>query len=219
MSDDAIQALMQQGRSALQSGDMDRARNLYEQVLAQIDSTLSETGRSARFMLGLIEIHTANYNQARYIYVALLDEAQSYKDPRGEHLIRHQLGIIEWLDGQYGAALGNLAAEKTLLNVHFPDANCAHAANAYIQGDVMLAMGRADAAADLMRQALALVENCDELTVEANVYRGLGDVAVAIKDYAAAQRHYSHSHNLFVQAGQDQAAAEIARKRDEITST
>lgn len=134
-------------------------------------------------MSGFLRVH-GHWDQAAALHLAALAAARQADDRAGQASTLEQLGILEWLTGDYPAAAASLRQAMDLFRDLGEQLGQASVLNQL--GTVQQLTGDYPAAAASQQQALALFSDLDHLPGQAAALNDLGIVQRLTGDYPAA---------------------------------
>jgi class 3 adenylate cyclase/tetratricopeptide (TPR) repeat protein len=143
---------------------------------------------------GFLRVH-GHWDQAAALNQAALAIARQADDRAGQASTLEQLGILEWLTGDYPAAAASLQQALALFGDLGEQLGQASVLNQL--GDVQQLTGDYPAAAASQQQALALFRDLDHLAGQASALNDLGIVQRLTGDYTAAAASQQRSLALF----------------------
>ncbi|GMA16650.1 hypothetical protein E5F05_13195 [Deinococcus metallilatus] len=163
----------------------------------------SDPGQMA---LGYALAHDRRFDEAREVYGRL---RAAHAGQPWEHVPLHQLGTVERLAGNPGAALRLFEEERALIE-RLPEDERAfkRAVNGYEVGVNRLALGEAEEARAALTAALADAQAADDPMTLGCVHRALGNLAARAGDRDTALTEYRQAQAAFQEADDERAAAE-----------
>ncbi|WP_424952256.1 tetratricopeptide repeat protein [Deinococcus sp.] len=133
----------------------------FRDLLAMPALTISER-QQARFGLGYALAFLQQFEEARNLFDPLRPEARAGGDPGAEHRALHQVGMVERLAGNWGAAQDCFERERDLI-AHLGNGDLAVAINAYELGLTSLKLGQTEQAKSWPDLSLNRAERTDDL--------------------------------------------------------
>jgi tetratricopeptide (TPR) repeat protein len=204
-----ISKLLNEAFEAFDNDHLDKAERLYRKAVALIGEQDSVDYRNALHMLAFVKSHQGDFVEARQIYTSLRLDAVSRGDRSSEAVALHQLGMVERLAGEYGAAISLFEQEFALRSKHLPDDYLGFSANLYEQGYIALLKGELDRAHGLLFQALRCSADVSDYICAACASRGLGEVEAARRNFLEARQYFLLSMRDFLRAGDERGANEV----------
>ncbi|GGJ24772.1 tetratricopeptide repeat protein [Deinococcus roseus] len=191
--------LSEQAWDAFDAGDLERARDLYENHLRA-----HPQDEQARFGLGYVYVNLGLFQEAEDLYQKLFQEAVEKQDPRG-HQAMHQIGMLRRLQGDYEGALTAFEQEKPLI----PDDAFPRAINSYELGMCHLRLGNTEKASLELHTSLFYAQRSTDLIAQACAYRGIGELHLAEENYTEAQPAFLEALRCFEAAGEKRGVEDI----------
>lgn len=204
-----IEQLLNEAFQAFDNDQLDQAERLYRQVIALIEDVNSDDYRNALHMLAFVKSHQGDFDEAHQIYTSLRLGALKREDKTAEAIALHQLGMVERLVGEYGAAISLFEEEFALRSKHLPDDYSGFSANLYEQGYVTFLRGDLDGAHKLLFEALGFAGDAWDYACAACAFRGLGEVEVARHNLVEARQYFLKSMREFRHAGDERGTNEV----------
>ncbi|MFC3831894.1 MULTISPECIES: tetratricopeptide repeat protein [Deinococcus] len=201
---------MQRGWNLIAQDDYAAAEQSFRAVLADPE-TINTQRYEARFGLGYCLAHTGNVDDARDIYTQLRHEARAGASALPEHVVLHQIGMVERLAGDWEAAARCFQEERTMIEGLGNDP-LAVAINAYELGFVALHLGHTEESKTHFEESLESAWRTTDSITLGCAHRGLGDWHAKYGERSEALRHWAAAERAFTSAGADSAVQDIQER-------
>ncbi|GHF47458.1 tetratricopeptide (TPR) repeat protein [Deinococcus metalli] len=198
---------LRQGWARYTRGDYAAAEVLFQAVLDD-PTTPPEGIFEARFNLGYCAASTGHLGRARAIYGALRQDAQASGTLQTEHVLLHQLGMVERMADNWTAAWSCFEEERRLIAA-LGDDDLAVAINAYELGLVALHLGRATESRSHFETSLLCAQRTTDSVAVGCAHRGLGEWHAAHGHAAEAAAEWTLALTAFRTAGDEPAARNV----------
>lgn len=161
--------------------------------------------RAGQMALGYILAHTGRHAEARKVFDNL---RQQHKDSDWEHIAVHQLGRVERLAKQHGAALDLFREERRLIEAGGQDPHKL-AANDIEMAQCYLALEQFNAAKSALDEALSFAKTHDDPETLGRTERVLADLSLAEGHPDAAKLHLERALVAFKESEDEFAVREL----------
>ena len=182
----------------------------FRDLLAMPALTISER-QQARFGLGYALAFLQQFEEARNLFDPLRPEARAGGDPGAEHRALHQVGMVERLAGNWGAAQDCFERERDLI-AHLGNGDLAVAINAYELGLTSLKLGQTEQAKAWPDLSLNRAERTDDLIAVGCAHRGLGDWYERSGQQKETRACWRAARASFLAAGNEKATSDVERR-------
>jgi tetratricopeptide (TPR) repeat protein len=189
-------ALKSLGDLDLRLGQVDSARNHYQQAITLYEKEQDDLGRAnALQSLGDLDLRLGQVDSARNHYQQAITLYEKEQHDLGRANALKSLGDLDLRLGQVDSARSLYQQAITLYEKEQHDLGRANALQSL--GDLDLRLGQVDSARNLYQQAITLYEKEQHDLGRANALQSLGDLDLRLGQVDSARSHYQQAITLY----------------------